>query len=124
MNSKHELDKIAVMKDGILYCRTRMLEGQTLRSVNDLADTLDLKLLTGVDFNVPLLHRNSPLAMSVALHLHYAVYNPKVKETIYRFSLQRVRILKGRSLFSEISEDCTMCKRLRKKYIEARMGPL
>ena len=83
------------MRDRILYCRTRMLEGQTLRSVNDLADTLDLKSLTGVDFNVPLLHRNSPLAMSVALHLHYSVYNHKGKETIYRLSLQIVRILKG-----------------------------
>ena len=39
-------------------------------------------------------------------------------------SLQHVRILQGRSLFAEIADDCVKCKRIRRKYIEARMGPL
>ena len=90
-----------MLRDNIWYCQTRMLEGQTLRSVGDLEERLDLKSLTGVDFNVPLIHRSSPLALSIALHLHYNVFCHKGKETVYRMSLQHVRILQGRNLFKE-----------------------
>ena len=121
---KKELDKIGVMKNGVMFCKTRILEGQTLRSVGNLANELNLQSFTGVGFNVPLIDRFSPLAISIANHLHYNVTPHMGKETIYRLSLQHVRILKGQSLFKEISEDCVKCAKLRKKYLEAIMGPL
>ena len=68
--SRKEVEKVGVEKDGILFCKSRMLEGQALESVGGLVKKLNLQSLVGVDFNVHLVHRNSPLAMSIALHLH------------------------------------------------------
>ena len=121
---KKELAKIGVVRDEVMFCKSRILEGQTVRSVENLSNELNLQSFTGVSFNVPLIDRFSPLAISIANHMHYNVTPHMGQETVYRFSLQNARILKGRSLFKEISEDCVKCKKMRKKYIEAMMGPL
>ena len=120
---KKELAKIGVVRDEVMFCKSRILEGQTVRSVENLSNELNLQSFTGVSFNVPLIDRFSPLAISIANHMHYNVTPHMGQETVYRFSLQNARILKGRSLFKEISEDCVKCKKMRKKYIEAMMGP-
>ena len=52
-NDKKSVEKVAELHDGILYCRTRLLEGQTLRVVGDLKNSVDLQSLTGVNFRVP-----------------------------------------------------------------------
>ena len=39
-------------------------------------------------------------------------------------SLQHARILQGKQLFKEISDDCIYCKKLRQKYVRQLMGPL
>ena len=121
---KKDLAKIGMMKEGVMFCKSRILEGQTIRSVGNLSNDLNLQSFTGIAFDVPLIDRFSPLAVSIANHMHYNVVPHMGQETVYRFSLQNVRILKGRSLFKEISEDCVKCKKLRKTYIEAMMGPL
>ena len=123
-HDKKTIDKMGQLKDGILYCKTRLLEGQTLRAVGGLEDTVDLQSLTGVNFNVPLIDRHSPLAVSIALHLHYAVVKHKGAETIYRMSLQYARILQGRILLKEVTDDCLFCKKIRGKYLRQIMGPL
>ena len=123
-HDKKAVDKIGEMKDGILYCKTRLIEGQTLRAVGGLENRLDLQSFTGVNFQVPLIDRNSPVAISISIHLHYNVVTHKGAETIYRLSLQYARILQGRILFKDISADCIFCKKNSLKYLKQIMGPL
>ena len=122
--TEKELLKIGVFKDGIIYSKTRMLEGAELRSVDGLKEELNLRSLTGIDFNAPMMSRFSPVAICLANYLHYDVHRHKGHESIYRLSLQHIMIIKGRSLFKEISDDCVLCMKLRRKYVEAMMGPL
>ena len=58
------------------------------------------------------------------MHLHYNVIKHRGAETIFRMSLQYAKILQGRVLFRDITEDCVYCKKLRLRYIKQMMGPL
>ena len=118
-----EVQKVGIMKDDILFCSSRILEGQELQTVGFLKEALDLETFTGVKFCVPLVSKNSPLAMSIALHMHYNVSKHKGVETTFRLSLQHARILQGKQLFKEVAEDCIYCKKLKLKYVKQLMGP-
>ena len=72
-----EVQKLGVMRDDILFCSSRILEGQELQVVGFLKDTLDLESFTGVKFCVPLVSKNRSLAISIALHSHYNVSKHK-----------------------------------------------
>ena len=72
-HSKKYIDKRGIMIDGILFSKDRILEGQQLKIVGGLEKTIDLHSLTGISFKVPLIHKNSPLAVSIANHLHFNV---------------------------------------------------
>ena len=89
-----------------------------------MENIIDLQSFTGVNFNVPLVDRHSPLAISIANHLHYNVVKHKGAETIFRMSLQFARIIQGRLLFKDITDDCIFCKKLRLRYMKQIMGPL
>ena len=119
-----DVQKIGVMKDDVLFCNSRILEGQELQTVGCLKETLDLETFTGVKFCVPLVSKNSPLAISIALHLHYnGKHKHKGVETSYRLSLQHARILQGKQLFKQVADDCIYCKKLKLKYVKQLMGP-
>ena len=118
-----DVNKIGVMKDEILYCSTRILEGQELKAVGCLKESLDLESFTGIKFCVPLISRHSPLAVSIAMHIHYNTCKHKGVESTYRLSLQHARILQGKQLFKEVADDCIYCKKLRQRYVEQLMGP-
>lgn len=115
--------KHGVLIDGILFSKSRLLEEQTIRKVGEL-EKLDLKSLTGVGFRVPMLMKESPLAFSIANHLHYQVCKHKGVETTYRISQQYAAIHQGRSLMKDIAEDCVFCKKDRLSYLKQIMGPL
>ena len=83
--------KNGVIHDGVLYSKSRLLEEQEIRAVGHL-ENIDIKSFTGVGFRVPLIHRNSPLAISIANHIHYNVCRHKGVETTYRLSLQHIAI--------------------------------
>ena len=74
-------------------------------------------------FCVPLISKHSPVAISIAMHMHYNVCQHKGVESTYRLSLQHARVLQGKQLFKEISDDCIYCKKLRQKYVRQLMGP-
>ena len=114
---------MAVLKDGILYFRSRMLYEQTLKTVGILQDVIDIKSFIGFNFRVPMIYRYSPISILIVNHLHYEVYPHKGMETLYRFSLNHVHILQGRAIFRQISNDFK-CKIVRKKNLEVQMGPL
>ena len=123
-NDKKLVDRLGVMKDGILYSKSRLLESQNVRAVGDLDIGLNLKSFTGVNFAVPLIDKCSPLAVSISLHLHYNVLPHRGAETLYRMSLQHANIIQGRTLMKKVCEDCIFCKKLKLKYLKQLMGPL
>ena len=121
-NNKVTVEKQAVMKDGVLLSKGRLIDGMNFQETAEL-DTLNLGSI-GVKTLTPVIDRFSPLAYSIALHIHWTVVKHKGMETCLRVSLEHVRILQGMSLFRELGEDCIRCKIKRGRYIQARLGPL
>ena len=115
------LSKIATEEDGILFCKTRILEGHTIKIVGGLKFDSDISDLLNVNFKVPLIDEHSPLAYPIALHLH-DLFNHKGYETTYRLSLNYVKIIGGIKLFKNINSKCATCMKERKKYMEVSMG--
>ena len=52
-----EVQNVGVSEDEILFCLCRIMEGQELRAVDCLSETLDIESFTGIKFCVPLLSR-------------------------------------------------------------------
>ena len=119
-----EIDKEGYFKDEILVSKCRLLEDQELKIVGGLEDFFDLDNFIGLKSCVPLVSRHSPLAVSIAMHMHYNVNKHIGAESTYRMSLLNVKILGGKQLFKEVSNDCIYCMKLRKRYCEQLMGPL
>ena len=118
------MEKLFTLKDGILYCTSRILESHELSTAGWLSEELDLETFTGVKFCVPVISRHSPIAVSITLHMHYNVHKHRGTESTFRMSLQHARILKGKQLFKDISDDCIFFSKLRQKYVHKLMGPL
>ena len=121
---KKTIEKEGIESEGILYAKTRILEGQELKMMGELDEMLDLESFTGVKFKVPLIEKNSPLAVAIAFHIHYNVAAHKGSEPVYRVSLQHAKVIAGKSLYMAVEEDYVRCKILKKKYVEQMMGPL
>ena len=117
-------DKIGMVIDGILFCKTRLTEDQTLRAVGGLENVVDIESFTGVNFKVPIMDRFSPVAISLANYLHYEVVKHRGAETLYRMSLQYVRIIGGRALMKAIRKECIFCRKLLLKHMQQIMEPL
>ena len=64
------LDKIAEDDNGILICKTRIMEAQELEAHGELASVEQLKDLASLNFKVPLVDHHSSLAISLAYHFH------------------------------------------------------
>ena len=60
----------------------------------DIGDLGDL----GINVEVPVLDRFSPLSYSIANHVHWELAKHKGMETFSRTSLERVHILRGPAL--------------------------
>ena len=120
-NKKEFVEKATVEKNGILFCRSRILDGQRFISTGGFKqDSLGMEL----QVRTPMLDRYSPIAYSIASYVHNHVGKHAGYETCYRLSLGYCHIIQGASLFREISEECSRCKMMRKKYIEVVMGPI
>ena len=120
-NSKEKITKISVENEGILFCRSRIFEGQRFILAGDLKNS-NILMETNLNFFTPVLDRFSPLSYSIAMYVHYELMKHSGEETCYRCSLGHCYIIQGMGLFKEISEDCVQCKQLRKKFIEVSMG--
>ena len=120
---KESINKEAIEKDGILFCRSRLLDGQRLIITAGMEDR---NLLHPSDLNLmtPMVDRYSPLAYSIATHVHDVVCRHAGYETCHRMSLTLCHIRQGASLYREIGEECVGCGLRRKKYLEVAMGPV
>ena len=122
-NKSEFLKKISVLKNGILFSRSRIIDGQRFQEAGymenmDSFRSYNLKLMT------PLIDRFSPFAYSVGDYIHEKIMQHSGYERCYRESLNHCFIVHGLSLFREICDDCVNCKKIRKKYIEASLGPV
>ena len=118
-----KLQKIAVEEDGILYCKSRVLEGQNVKIVGGLRIDTSLKGLFNLNFKVPIVDQHSPLAYPLALHFH-SLFNHRGIESTYRLSLNYARILGGMKIMRNISLNCAVCIKDRKRYLKMVMGGL
>ena len=77
-------------------------------------------------FCVPVLDKDSPVAQSITLDVHWN--HPACKhsgvETTLRFILKKVYIIEGHSLVKSIRRRCQRCCYLMEKTVEATMGPI
>ena len=122
-NSGRKLENIAVEENGILYCQSRILEGQSVQVVGGLKIDESLTGLFNLNFKVPIIDQHSPLAYPLALHLHN-LFNHRGIESCYRLSLNYVKILGGMKIFRKISLNCVTCLQDRKMYVKMIMGSL
>ena len=127
-NKSDFLKKVGIEKDGIIFSRSRILDGQRLQIATGFEDLEFLSNFNpkenGFNFINPVLDRYSPLSYSVADYIHKKLAFHKGYESCYRCSLDRVYIIQGLNLFREIGDECIRCKKLRKKYLDISMGPL
>ena len=119
---KETVSRLAVEQDDILFCRSRLLDGQKFIITAGLEESG----LANCNLNMrtPLVDRHSPLAYSIADFVHRVVCKHRGYETCYRMSLNFCHIIQGMGLFKELAEDCVKCKMLRKKCLEVAMGPI
>ena len=118
-NSTNMVKKHMVEQDGILLSKNRMVAGLDYIHTGEL--NINLGSL-GIKVHAPVLDRYSPLAYSVAQHVHWNLAPHRGMETHHRVSLEHVHILQGMSLFKELSQECIRCHMRRKRYLEAKMG--
>ena len=120
--NKKVLERKADFKDGILLSKGRIVDGMNFVETGDM-DTVNLGDMC-VKTRIPLIERFSPLAYSIAQHIHWTVAKHRGMESCMRYSLEHVHILQGMSLFKELSDECMRCRIKRGKFIKASMGPL
>ena len=121
-NSSSILKKYTIEKNNVLLSKGRLIDGMNFIETGGL-DFGDLGEL-GINVQVPVLDRHSPLSYSIADHVHWRLAKHKGMETCSRISLQKVHILQGPALYREIGEECIRCKMKRKRFLEVSMGPV
>ena len=99
------MDNVGINKDGVLFCKSRLLESKKVHAVGDLEISVDLKSFTGVNHAEPVIDKLSPIAVSISLHLHYNVLPHRGAETLYTLSLRHAKIILGWTVMEKFSEN-------------------
>ena len=127
-NKPEFIKKIAVENKGILFSRSRIMDGQRMSVAEGLENLDFLKSFKpyqcGISLVSPVLDKFSPLAISIAMYIHETLFPHHGYESSFRYSLDYVFIVEGQKLFRELGEDCVECNKLRKKYLDLAMGLL
>ena len=121
-NGKKVVEKIGVEKEQIIFSKGRILDTMSFAEMGDL-NIQDLPAM-GIKAHVPVIDRHSPLAYSIAQHIHWNVSHHRGMETCNRLSLQNCLIIQGMTLYRELAEECLWCAKKRKRMIEVSMGPV
>ena len=123
-NDRKKYVNISREIDGVLYYSGRILEDYKFGGYPDLCGVvIDL---CSTKFCVPVMDQYSPVAISIALEIHW--YHPDVGhkgiETIHRQTLCVAHIVGGRLLAGWVKDGCKKCRALNKKSIDVAMGPI
>ena len=120
---KETLEKIAVEKSGILFAKSRIMDGQRLVQAAEFSsDSVGREI--GLNLHTPVIDRHSMIALSIAVYIHHEVSIHAGYESCFRQSLEYCFIIQGSSLFKEIGLECCKCHKIRRKFIDAAMGPV
>ena len=104
--SKERVEKVSVEVEGVLLSKGRLWDGLNYTQTGELTG-INLGDL-GVKTHLPMMERYSPLAYSVADHVHWDLAKHKGVETCTRMSMEEVSIIQGHSLFRELAMDCML----------------
>ena len=121
--NKRKLEEISFELENILYSKTRIEDCENLDVVGGINPSVELQSLLGAKFKVPLVDKNSPIALPLVIYLHKK-YNHKGIESTYRLSLEKVKIIDGKPLFKLVGNKCVICRMKRKRLLKQIMGPL
>ena len=120
-NGKEVVKKLGVEKGGVLLSQHRQYDGLNFSESVEL-DFIKLGNL-GLKLHIPVLDRHSPLSYAIAQHIHWVLGKHRGVETMNRMSIEHVKIIKGATLYMELSQECTVCKKRRRKQAEAEVMP-
>ena len=110
--------------DGVLYYSGRILTNYSFDGYPELCEAaIDLCRTT---FCVPVMDQYSPVAISIALEIHW--YHPDVKhtgvESMLRQTQRVAHVIGGRDLVKSIKHGCKRCRILNKLSVDVVMGPV
>lgn len=117
-------EKFTLRKDNLLIYTGRILPEDQVSIVGRY--TAVMRDLASTTFCVPVLDKDSPIAYSIALDVHWnhPVCKHSGVESTLRYILKIVYIIEGRQLVKSIRKQCLRCRYLMKKTVEASMGPI
>ena len=116
--SKHkDYKEDTIMKDGILYRTSRLLEGREYNSLENVLYDVD-----PLSFVKPVVDRYSPIAYSIMVYCHININHHQNAISTLRESFNIAHIIGGRDLANEVRASCTFCRRFRSKLLEVEHG--
>ena len=91
-NKKETIERLGFEKEGILFCRSRIMDGQRFLQTGEFGEE-NFGLDIGLNLLTPLVDRYSMIAMSIAIWIHHKVSDHAGYETCYRESLNYFHII-------------------------------
>ena len=114
---KADYETCTIEKDGILYYKSRVLDGQVIEDHDGILG--DVKPL---HFVRPVADRHSPVSYSIMRHIHDDVAHHMNVAVMLRESRELCFIFRGRDLAIEISALCNRCKKAKAETVENEMS--
>jgi hypothetical protein len=116
-SKKKEYDTDSIMKDGILYRTSRLLEGREYNALENVLSDVE-----PLSFVKPVVDRYSPIAYSIMVYCHTNVNHHQNAISTLRESFNYAHIIGGRDLANEVRASCTFCRRFKQKLLEVEFG--
>ena len=114
---KSEYEACTIEKDGILYYKSRVLDGQVVEDHDGILG--DIKPL---HFVRPVADRYSPVSYSIMRHIHDDIAYHMNVAVMLRESREVCFVFKGRDLAIEIATLCNRCKKTKAEKVENEMA--
>ena len=115
--SKADYENCTIEKDGVLYYKSRVLDGQVIEDHDGILG--DVKPL---HFVRPVAERHSPVSYSIMRHIHDDVAHHMNVAVMVRESRELCFIFKGRDLAIEVATLCKRCKKTKAEKVETEMA--
>ena len=114
---KADYEACTIEKDGILYYKSRVLDGQVVEDHDGILG--DVKPL---HFVRPVADRYSPVSYSVMRHIHDNVAYHMNVAVMLRESREICFVFRGRDLAIEVATLCNRCKKIKAEKVENEMA--
>ena len=102
---RDQYEKISKVVDGILLYTGRILPSNEIVFIGNMTDAM--KDLNSTSFCVPLVEKNSPIAYSIVLHIHWkSPVSHRGVESMWRYVLKIAFIIEGKDLVQKVKDSC------------------